>query len=157
MLSWQTSDHMRIMPSRAHMPRVLIDRLVVQREQWNFRAAEMRFAEAADEAQRFLEARRWMHEQKLPRFVFAKVHLEEKPVYFDFDSPVYVEILAKLVRRVLASDQPETPVVISEMLPTAEQLWLPDTANQKYTSELRIVALDRRQPPLRASRTVSAQ
>lgn len=141
-LSGQAADHMKIMPAARRIPRVTIDKLVIQREQWSFSAAEMHFAQEADESGRFLAARRWMHQHQLPRLAFVRVHLEVKPFYVDFESPVYVEILAKMVRRVLASDKPGTPVVVSEMLPTIDQLWLPDAANQKYTSELRIVVVD---------------
>jgi hypothetical protein len=145
MLSGQAVNQMKILPPRPHIPRITIDKLVIQREQWLFKAEEMCFAQNSDEAERFLEARRWMHRHQLPRFMFARVHVEVKPFYVDFDSPVYVEILAKMVRRALASDQPDSPVVMSEMLPTAEHLWLPDNAGQKYTSEFRIVVVDQAQ------------
>jgi len=142
MLSWQAADHMKIMTPQPHIPRIMIDRLVVQREQWFCRAADMAFAQEEEESARFFEARRWIHEHQMPRFVFARAHIEEKPFYVDFESPVYVEILAKLVRRVLASEDPESRVVISEMLPTADQLWLTDIENNRYSSELRIVMVD---------------
>ena len=80
---------------------------------------------------------------QLPRYVFAKAHVEDKPLYVDFDSPVYVELFIKVVRRVLASDRPNEQIAISEMLPTPDQVWLSDFSGEKYTSELRIVAVDR--------------
>jgi hypothetical protein len=43
---------------------------------------------------------------------------------------------------VLASEQKDTPVTVTEMLPSPDQLWLRDAQNQTYTSELRIVARD---------------
>jgi hypothetical protein len=54
-------------------------------------------------------------------------------MYVDFASPVYVELLCKMVRRELASDHPEKQVELSEMLPTPEQNWLQDASGQKYT------------------------
>jgi len=125
-----------------HMPRVTIDRVVVQREQWSYGAAELQFVQKEEECDRFLEARRWMREQGLPRYIFVSAHIEDKPFYVDLESPVYVEILLKLVRRVLASDKPDTPIVITEMLPNPEQLWLPDKDNRKYSSELRMAFVD---------------
>jgi hypothetical protein len=151
MLSWLAADHLKLVPPSRHIPRILFDRLVVQREQWSFQAAEMLFAREDDEGSRFLDARRWMRKEQLPRFVFARAHVEEKPFYIDFDSPVYVGILAKLARQVLASNEPNRPIVISEMLPTPEQLWLPDRDNQKYTCELRMVFVDQSKMPTVAS------
>lgn len=142
-LSAHTARQGRIMQVEQHLPRVLFDKLVVQREQWSFRAAEMQFALKTDRVDCFLEARRWMREYQLPRFIFAKAHVEVKPFFVDLDSPVYVETLAALVRRVLSSDIPEGIVILTEMLPTMDQLWLSDNTGRRYTSELRAVFIDR--------------
>lgn len=144
-LSSEVVDYMKLLSRRPHIPRVTIDRLVIARETWSFDAADLKFALAASEAGRFLGARRWAHEYDLPRYVFCRVAVEEKPFFLDFDSPVYVEILCKLVRSVLASDQPDHSVVVSEMLPRPDQLWLPDSAGQRYTSEFRMIMFDLRQ------------
>jgi hypothetical protein len=37
---------------------------------------------------------------------------------------------------------PDARVRITEMLPRLDQLWLADAQDRRYTSELRIVALD---------------
>jgi hypothetical protein len=140
--SAQSTDCMKIAPQRAHVPRVTIDKLVICRETWRFPAESMQFIHVEEESQRYLAARRWMRQNNLPRFAFMKVHVETKPCFIDFDSPIYVEILCKMARRVLASDEPEKPVVISEMVPGPDQLWLPDAEGQKYTSEMRLVVLD---------------
>jgi hypothetical protein len=143
MLSWSATDLMKIVPSGSHTPRLTIDRVVVQREQWSWRAAEMCFAAKSEECDRFLEARRWMHAHGLPRYIFVRAAIEEKPFYVDLENPIYIEILAKLIRRVLVGDQPDVPIVITEMLPTPDQFWLPDKDNQRYSSELRIAVVDR--------------
>ena len=39
------------------------------------------------------------HDHGIPRFVFVKAPVEIKPLYLDLDSPIYMEILAKLIRR----------------------------------------------------------
>jgi hypothetical protein len=44
-------------------------------------------------------AQRWARAQGMPRYAFVKAPVEIKPFYVDFDSPIYVEILAKTVRR----------------------------------------------------------
>ncbi|MYR90262.1 lantibiotic dehydratase, partial [Streptomyces sp. SID685] len=61
--------------------------------------------------------------------------------YVDFDSPVYLTILAKAARR-LARKDPGARLKVSEMLPTPEQAWLTDDEGSRYTSELRFVAVD---------------
>jgi hypothetical protein len=132
----------KLLPRRAHSPRVTVDRMVLSREAWSFPATELGFVLADHERERFLGARRWMREHAFPRQVFFRVHLERKPLYLDFESPVYVEMFCKAVRRVLASEQPEESVTMSEMLPTPEQAWLRDAAGQSYTSEFRVVVLD---------------
>jgi hypothetical protein len=131
-------------PSR-HWPRVTVDRLVLWRESWTFAAAEMEpFArhDAADAAERFLVAQRWARHHALPRTVFVKVPVEEKPFYVDFDSPVYVDLLARAVRRTIDATGDDRSIRLSEMLPGPEQVWLPDAEGRRYTSELRIVVVD---------------
>ena len=134
-------DLFQILPATDHSPRVTVDRLVVARETWRPQAGELEFAAEKDEARRFVRARRWREEQGLPRFVFVVSPTESRPFYVDFDSPVYVTILAKALRR-LARKDPSGRVVLTEMLPTPEQAWLTDDQGRGYTSELRFVAVD---------------
>jgi hypothetical protein len=138
-------DLFRLLPETDHAPRITIDRMVVSRETWRRPAAGLGFATDKDEARRFVRARQWREELELPRFVFVVSPAEPRPFYVDFDSPVYVNILAKAVRR-LARQDPEARLTITEMLPTPEQTWLTDDAGGKYTAELRLVAVD--QAPL---------
>jgi len=77
----------------------------------------------------------------LPRFLFAKTYLEQKPFYLDLESSVLVETLAKAVRR-SAGEVPGSSVSLSEMLPDHDHLWLPDAQDNHYTCELRLVVLD---------------
>jgi hypothetical protein len=135
-------DFMRVFNSGGYNPRITIDRLVVARESWRFPARSLEFIHEEDEHLRYLQARRWMHQHNLPRFVFFKVPVEVKPFYLDFESPIYVEILVKMIRRVLASDQAEESVLVSEMVPGHGELWLPDAKGNIYTSELRLVVRD---------------
>jgi hypothetical protein len=115
---------------------------VISRESWSFQAVDLKFIDEKDEHERFLEARRWMGKHGLPRFAFAKLPVEVKPIYVDFDSLIYVEMLTKLVRRTLASDHAHEPITVTEMLPRPDELWLRDHQGHQYTSELRIVAHD---------------
>jgi hypothetical protein len=67
----------------------------------------------------------------------VKTPEETKPAYVDFESPVFVDLLAKYLRGASAA-------TISEMLPDLEAAWLVDAAGERYTCELRIVAVDAR-------------
>jgi hypothetical protein len=78
----------------------------------------------------------------MPRHVFCKVPVEVKPVYVDFESAIYVNLLAKLIRRSVAEEGEAARVTVSEMLPGMGEVWLPDREGKQYTSEFRFVALD---------------
>jgi hypothetical protein len=132
----------KLLPPGEHTPRVTIDRLVVSRETWRMKAAEMSFAFEKDEAMRFLNARRWAAELGLPRFVFYKSPVEVKPVYLDLQSPVLVNLFARVVRRTAQGSGADEAIWVSEMLPGPDEVWLEDGAGQRYTSELRLVAVD---------------
>lgn len=125
-----------------HTPRVTIDRLVIGRETWRIPVGEIAFAAAKDESDRFVAARRWARSHGIPRFAFVKTPIERKPFYVDFASPIMVNILAKMIRRTRDNDRPEAMITITEMLPGPDQSWLPDAEGRRYTSELRITAVD---------------
>jgi Lantibiotic dehydratase, N terminus len=147
-------DSFELVPRAAYQPRIAIDRLVIVREAWRFDAAQIEFAQLRDEPARFAAGRRWRRASGLPRQVFVKVTGEVKPFFVDFDSVISVNILAKSLRR-LQERPPGSPdifVQFSEMLPSAESLWLTDSAGGRYTSELRIVAVDQR--PISAERSI---
>jgi hypothetical protein len=126
----------------SHTPRVSIDRLIVTRETWRFDASALKFAYEKEDASRFLEARRWARSHSIPRFVYAKSPSEVKPLYVDFYSPVYVDLFSRITRQTAAASPQSGVIAISEMLPTLEQTWLPDSEGQRYTSEFRIVTVD---------------
>ena len=131
-----------ILGPQAYQPRITIDRLVVCRETWRFSAKAMDFAFVKEEPDRFIAARRWSRSYDLPRFAFVKVPIERKPFYVDFDSPIYVSILAKMIRRTVDTGDPASEITVSEMLPSIDEVWLPDNEGRCYASELRIVAID---------------
>jgi Lantibiotic dehydratase, N terminus len=135
-------DSFHLLGTRAHTPRISIDRLVVKRESWRFSPTQIAFAQEQDAADRFLRARQWQRDQSLPRFIFFKVPVETKPVYLDFESPLSVDLFSRLVRKTMKLDTTAAWVEISEMLPTPNQAWLLDIDNNRYTSELRMVAVD---------------
>ncbi|WP_344267100.1 lantibiotic dehydratase, partial [Streptomyces sodiiphilus] len=141
-LTQRVMDRFTLRPEGEHTPRVTIDKVVVARETWRFPASSLPFPDEKSEARRFVRARHWQREHDLPRFVFVVSPTEPRPFYVDFDSPVYINILAKAARR-LARKDPEARLTVSEMLPSPEQAWLTDDKGDVYVSELRFVAVDR--------------
>lgn len=136
-------NSMSFMPRSFHRPRIEIDNVVVQRESWYARVADLPFADAKQGADRFLGVRRWAEEHGIPRQVFIMVPVEEKPMYIDLNSPVFVDILCKLVRASQVKF-PESSISMSEMLPAHRGMWLEDRQGNRYTSELRCTILDPR-------------
>lgn len=141
--SAQSVNSFRLVPRMSHTPRIAIDRLIVHREAWRTPIREVSFALAKTEEERFLGARRFMRRHGMPRFVFVRTPYENKPFFVDFASPVAVEILARACRRALENGGDDVQIAVSEMLPEPDQVWLPGAQGQRYTSELRLVAVDR--------------
>ncbi|HWU88315.1 MAG TPA: lantibiotic dehydratase, partial [Kofleriaceae bacterium] len=119
----------------SHRPRVTVDGFVLARERWCFETAALPFIRLKTPLDRFVGARRWAAEHQLPRFTFVKARWEPKPVYLDLESPIFVELFCKLAR---SGDA----VVITEMLPTFDQLWLVDAEGAAYCSEVRIIMVE---------------
>jgi hypothetical protein len=129
-------------PPMRHVPRVIIDKLVINRETWRFRKSDLDFAVEKDEAERFLGTRRWIRSHCLPQKVFVKSALEVKPFYVDLESPVLVEILCRAIRRMNSLGGEGEQLIVSEMLPGPQELWLQDAKGARYTSELRFAVVD---------------
>jgi hypothetical protein len=116
-----------------HGTRITIGRTVWRRETWHIPPA---LGPACSEA-----AASWARDLGLPRRVFLLSPGELKPIYIDFDSPVLTRILCRQLRRATA-DFPGQPARFTEMLPGPDGSWLADEDGQRYTSELRLVAVD---------------
>jgi hypothetical protein len=119
-----------------HRPRVTVDGFVLARERWRFEASDLAFVKLAAPLERFVGARRWAATHQIPRFTFIKAPTELKPIYLDLDSPIFVEIFCKLVRG------GDDAIIVTEMLPTFDQLWLLDAEGSSYCGELRFVMVD---------------
>jgi hypothetical protein len=135
-LSAAAAPHYRLLPRRHHWPRITLDRLVVSRERWHQTRND--YAELVASAVTSYETVvRWARKLGLPRFVFATVPPEPKPIYVDFGSPVQIEIFVTYLRSA-------EELGLSEMLPGHDELWLRDAQGRRYTSELRVAATDPR-------------
>jgi hypothetical protein len=121
----------------AHRPRLWLDGVVVAREAWRAATASLAWAASSDGRERFLGATAWAAARGFPRFVFVRSPAEVKPVYVDFESPALVDLLCRFVR-----GAPE--VVVTEMLPAPDALWLPDADGKRFVCELRMLAVDAR-------------
>jgi hypothetical protein len=137
----------------AHAPRMTVGRAVYRRETWVAEASAMTWARPGRPA-RPSEARSWAQALGMPRRVFVSSPAEDKPMFVDFESPALVGMLARVVRRTVAS--PIGPgagpsLRFTEMLPTPDGCWLHDAAGERYTSELRLVAVDLTRWPARSS------
>jgi hypothetical protein len=138
LLTSQVINYMRIVAPASHTPRVEIDRVVVARESWRVPASDFAFASLSTEHERFRGARALARRLGVPRHVFVKSPMEVKPFFVDFDSPPLVSLLGRAARGLAG----EGELALSEMLPGVGELWLADEEGSRYTSELRLVALD---------------
>jgi hypothetical protein len=83
----------------------------------------------------------WAAELGLPTRVSCLPTGEAKPVYVDCQSAALTRNLQRMLGRAAAAD-PEAPVRFAEMLPGPRECWL-EHDGAHYTSELRLVAVDR--------------
>jgi amino acid adenylation domain-containing protein len=144
LISANAANCFDMVPSGAHAPRVAIDDLVVSRETWRLAATEPGFADTADESARYLRARAWAARHGLPRHVFCRFTGERKPIYADLTSLASIDLISRSLRRACRSGGADATVTVSEMLPAPDQAWLTDARGLRYTTELRVVAVDQR-------------
>ena len=69
---------------------------------------------------------------------------ERKPIYADLTSLASVDLIARSLRRACRNADADATVTVTEMLPAPDQAWLTDARGQRYTAELRMVALDQK-------------
>ena len=124
----------------AHLPRITIDNMVMQRETWTIQMQDMEWMFLRDEAASFAAARRWRAHLGMPERVFVKVPGEVKPMAVDFASPLLLRMLGRTLRR--AQEAGYESVTVAEMLPVIEEVWLADAEGHRYTSEIRLVVVD---------------
>jgi hypothetical protein len=114
------------------LPRVRLGNLVLQRRSWRFGADQVPPAVPGQSDQEcYLAWREWQRAAGLPRHVFAGLGGERKPQYVDFDSYACVRLLETAVRRSASA------VVLTEMLPGPDHLWLRD-GRHRYVTELTV-------------------
>lgn len=146
MLAALVSTAFRPLDTAGYRPRISIDKMVMARESWTFSAAVAGWVFIKDERRQYLLARQWRAEHGLPERAFVSAPAEDKPIAVDFRSPPLVGILASVVRR--AAKHGGGSFTLTEMLPGTDQLWLRDAAGDRYTAELKFVAVNTKSLPL---------
>jgi len=118
-----------------HVPRISAGRTVLRREMWTFDAGAIDWAHRTEGLH--AAALAWASGHGMPRRVFVLVSEQPKPIYVDFESRALVTILGRQIRGLGSGS-----VRFSEMLPDADHAWLTDSEGRRYTSELRLTAID---------------
>ncbi|MDX3214083.1 lantibiotic dehydratase [Streptomyces sp. ME02-6991-2B] len=114
------------------LPRIRLGNVVVQRRSWRCAADRLPATTPGQpDHEWFLAWREWQRRMGLPRRVFASPGGEHKPLYVDFDAYPSVRLLDAAVRK------SASPVVLTEMLPGPDELWLRDDRN-RYVTELTV-------------------
>lgn len=134
----------RIRPIRVsmtpHTPRLMLDGVVLQREQWKLSPeAAAPLLAALDDRSRLRIAMGIWAELGLPEYVFAKFKGERKPLLVDPRSPLLLRVFTNMLGQ-------HGEVWLSEMRPGPDGLWL-QNEGQRFTSELRCTFLRGARPP----------
>lgn len=134
-------DAFKLLDPAPHTPRIIIDRLVVARRTWRTTVGSSGLTGHPDETARYLAVRRFRAAADLPERVFVKVGTEVKPCYVDLTGPLYAQSLCAMVDAA-ARTGPDVPLVVTELLPTPADTWVPDAAGRGHVSELRLLITD---------------
>ncbi|MFD5467360.1 lantibiotic dehydratase [Kitasatospora sp. NPDC127059] len=135
------ADLFQILPPAERTPRVVIGDVTVARASWRFALADVPAGATRAKDVGHDRLRAWAAAQGMPRHVFVRTPLERKPFYVDWHAPLLVENLGRLVRKMRAEGTGGW-IKVAEMLPAPDQLWLTDPHGRRFTSELRLVAVD---------------
>jgi Lantibiotic dehydratase, N terminus len=123
-------------PGIVRWPRYTVGRVVLFRARWVFPREELpphaRSGAPLSDAAFFLEVARWRASRELPRHVFVHTSSEPKPFYVDLEAPVLVGALRAALAH--AGDEPSARVIVTEMLPGPDELWVRDR-NGAYCAE----------------------
>jgi hypothetical protein len=114
-----------------HTPRVVINEVVYQREQWRLtREDGWRTNYNGDAFTLFYDMLKMQQAWEMPDYVFVKVSGEPKPFMIDFQNFFLLEMWEAFMKQ-------EREAVVSEMLPRSEHFWLTNTQGEKYATEFR--------------------
>ena len=110
--------------------RITCEKVILKRRSQLVRQADLfDRGEPTDRVQAFSRVIRWAASKRLPRYSFFKASGEPKPVFIDFLNPLAVDFF---VRSLVRAEE----VLVSEMRPGPDELWLEDSRG-RFTCELR--------------------
>ncbi|HEY7431393.1 MAG TPA: lantibiotic dehydratase [Streptosporangiaceae bacterium] len=141
LVAWSGLEALKQTSAGPHSPRITVDRLVVARETWRITIGASGLT-VANRLPEYLAARRLRRGLGLPDKLFAKVSTEIKPVYLDLTSPRYLSAFCTMLRSTQQKSGDGVEIAFTEMLPGAQDAWVPDASGQRYFSELRIQLRD---------------
>ncbi|MEH0844042.1 thioesterase domain-containing protein [Micromonospora sp. CPCC 205711] len=142
LLSAHAVDGFKLIAAAPYTPRITLDRLVVARQTWRTTVGASGLGTVTGERERFRAVRQWRRRLGLPEQVYVKLGTETKPCFVDLGSPAFANMFCAMVRAARADGGDDTSLVVSEMLPTPDQAWVPDAAGRRYFSELRLHIVD---------------
>ncbi|MGW3612188.1 thioesterase domain-containing protein [Micromonospora sp. NPDC005163] len=146
LLSTHAVDGFKLVAAAPYTPRITLDRLVVARQTWRTTVGESGLATVTGDRARYLAVRDWRRGLGLPEQVYVKLGTETKPCFVDLSSPAFASLVCSMVRAARRDGGDDVTLVVSEMLPTPEDAWVPDAAGRRYFSELRLHIVDAAEP-----------
>ncbi|MCV4341494.1 lantibiotic dehydratase family protein [Pseudomonas capsici] len=116
--------------ARGDRRRIWLGKTLYKRASWWFTQEQFPCPEfSVDKLDDALAWRAWAQEHGLPRYVFAKIDIEPKPIFIDFDNPLSFDGVSNSMKKA-------THVKFSEMCPSPDELWL-EEARGRFCCEIR--------------------
>ncbi|GAB3183378.1 surfactin synthase thioesterase subunit [Micromonospora palomenae] len=142
LLSAHAVDGFKLVAAAPYTPRITLDNLVVARQTWRTTVGESGLAPVTGERDRYLAVRAWRRRLGLPEQVYVKLGTETKPCFVDLSSTAFANMFCAMVRAARTDGGDSVSLLVSEMLPTPDQAWVPDAAGHRCFSELRLQIVD---------------
>ncbi|MFJ4143709.1 lantibiotic dehydratase [Pseudomonas sp. NPDC089734] len=110
--------------------RIWLGKTLYKRASWWFTQEQLPCSEfSMDKLDDTLAWRAWAQEHGLPRYVFAKIDIEPKPIFIDFDNPLSFDGVSNSMKKA-------GHVKFSEMCPSPDELWLEEERG-RFCCEIR--------------------
>ena len=122
--------------------RITCEKVILKRRSQVARHSDLfERGEPTDDARSFSKVVRWAASQRLPRYGFFRASGEPKPVFIDFLNPLAVDFFVRSLARA-------GEVLVSEMRPGPDELWLEDSRG-RFTCEFRTTWTWQEKEPVR--------
>lgn len=122
------------------LPRLVYQKMVLQPARWNLRLSLLELPEAGSAQERWRQAiQQWRSLWRVPRFVYLK--FSDNRLLLDLEHPSFLAELQEELTKLPA----DSYLILEEMLPDFDHLWLEDEHGAKYFAEV-VVPLRRIDP-----------